>query len=430
MQHFKDEWPVLVILPNKALCRQWQLEINEWLGVPPEEIEVMKDGEQRPKRESKFVVTTYGLVQHLPNSPNGQNWQCVIADEAHKLKDVTSKRTGFTLPLLYRAKRCIIMTGTPQINSGEDWYPLLSAVLGKPLMVSRNEFCERYCNPYTINIGAMYNITNWKGVRQDRREELNGLAGEAMVRRRKIEVQYQLPRRHKVKVMLQLKQGEAKKLSKQQELVDSFSKEGVGSDEESGAEGEAEGQVPVHEINKLFAYCAEAKVPAGLDWLQANLRDKLLRDRESPEAANSGKVIIFAYNHAVHEKIAAGLAKIFVGPLRNIFVGPLHSETPDSMRTRNIEVFKNDPKCRMALLSMEAFGTGLNLTVANTVIFAQMHWSPATMAQAEARVHRMGQTEEKVTYYYWVAEGTRKKPNTSPDLTVRDFKKILWHKRA
>ena len=222
-------------------------------------------------------------------------------------------------------------------------------------MVSRNEFCERYCNSYTINIGAMYNITNWKAFGRIE-EELNGLAGEAMVRRRKIEVQSQLPRRHKVKVMLQLKQGEAKKLSKQQELVDSFSKEGVGSDEESGAEGEEEGQVPVHEVNKLFAYCAEAKVPAGLEWLQANLQDKLITDRESPEAANSGKVIIFAFNHAVHDKIAAGLAKIF-SKTRDIFVGPLHSETPDSKRARDIEVFKNDPKCRMALLSMGSLGT-------------------------------------------------------------------------
>ena len=421
MQHFKDEWPVLVILPNMALCRQWQLEINEWLGVPPEEIEVMKKGTQRPKRESKFVVTTYNLVQHLQKSPNGQNWQCIIADEAHKLKDVQSKRTRITLPLLHSAKRCIIMSGTPQINSGGDWYPLLSGVLGKKLAVSQEQFCQRYCEPRVIFTGFS-EILTWKGVRPERREELNGLAGEAMVRLRKIEVQSQLPRRHKVKIMLQLKPNEANELSKQQKLVDSFEKEAMGSDEGGAAEGEEEGQVPVHEVNKLFAYCAEAKVPAGLEWLQANLQDKLITDRESPEAANSGKVIIFAYNHAVHDKIAAGLAKIF-SKTRDIFVGPLHSETPDSKRARDIEVFKNNPKCRVALLSMEAFGTGLNLTVANTVIFAQMHWSTATMEQAEARVHRMGQTEDKVTYYYWVAEGRRKEPNKSPDLTVSALNK-------
>ena len=36
----------------------------------------------------------------------------------------------------------------------------------------------------------------------------------------------------------------------------------------------------------------------------------------------------------------------------------------------------------------------------------------------------MGQTEEKVTYYYWVAEGTCKNRTRRPTL-VRDFKKIV-----
>ena len=59
MQHFKDEWPVLVILPNMALCRQWQLEINEWLGVPPEEIEVMKKGTLKRKLKQILIFLSY-----------------------------------------------------------------------------------------------------------------------------------------------------------------------------------------------------------------------------------------------------------------------------------------------------------------------------------------------------------------------------------
>jgi len=43
------------------------------------------------------------------------------------------------------------------------------------------------------------------------------------------------------------------------------------------------------------------------------------------------------------------------------------------------------------LLSTRAGGVGLNLTVADTVIFVDSDWNPQMDLQAQARVHRMGQ---------------------------------------
>ncbi len=42
----------------------------------------------------------------------------------------------------------------------------------------------------------------------------------------------------------------------------------------------------------------------------------------------------------------------------------------------------------VALLSITACGTGLNLTRANVALFGELYWSPGVVLQAEDRIHR------------------------------------------
>ncbi|KAJ0425618.1 SNF2 family N-terminal domain-containing protein [Aspergillus carlsbadensis] len=71
----------------------------------------------------------------------------------------------------------------------------------------------------------------------------------------------------------------------------------------------------------------------------------------------------------------------------------LDGGTTNAWRKLSLFLFANDPRCKVFLLSIRAGGEGLNLASSSTVIFLDDDWNPQIMRQAEARVHRLGQTE-------------------------------------
>lgn len=91
----------------------------------------------------------------------------------------------------------------------------------------------------------------------------------------------------------------------------------------------------------------------------------------------------------------------------------IDGSTNQNTRTSNIAMFQNDPEVRVAVLSIGACATGVTLTSASTVIFAELYWTPAILLQCEGRSHRIGQ-EREVTCYYLIA------PN-SADVVIWDM---------
>lgn len=84
----------------------------------------------------------------------------------------------------------------------------------------------------------------------------------------------------------------------------------------------------------------------------------------------------------------------------------LDGGTGRAQRNLAIRMF-NDHKSdyKVMLLSTRAGGLGINLTSATDVIFMDEDWNPQMTLQAEARAHRIGQTQ-KVTIYKLCTQGT------------------------
>lgn len=71
-----------------------------------------------------MTVLGYGLIttdaETLMNALNSQNFQVVIVDESHYMKSRTAARSKLLLPLVQRARRAILLTGTPALGRPEE----------------------------------------------------------------------------------------------------------------------------------------------------------------------------------------------------------------------------------------------------------------------------------------------------------------------
>jgi hypothetical protein len=77
----------------------------------------------------------------------------------------------------------------------------------------------------------------------------------------------------------------------------------------------------------------------------------------------------------------------------------------DRQKQEAISKFRQDPGTTVLIATVKTGGVGLTLTEANYVFHFDHWWNPATMWQAEDRVHRIGQKHKCVNIYsYWVRD--------------------------
>jgi SNF2 family DNA or RNA helicase len=82
----------------------------------------------------------------------------------------------------------------------------------------------------------------------------------------------------------------------------------------------------------------------------------------------------------------------------------LDGQTPKGDREKRVTAFQRGEGA-LFLISVQAGGTGLNLTAADYVVHLDPWWNPAAQDQATGRAHRLGQ-DKPVTVYRLFAKDT------------------------
>lgn len=100
---------------------------------------------------------------------------------------------------------------------------------------------------------------------------------------------------------------------------------------------------------------------------------------------NDVKLLIFAHHRAILDRIEADLNAKKFKLIR------IDGEVDMADRQARVDIFQNNKDVVAALLSISAAGVGLTLTASSTVVFAELHWTPGMLIQAEDRAHRIGQ---------------------------------------
>ena len=393
---YQKDWPVLVICPS-SLKFAWRDEVTQWLSdiLDKNEIQVIKHSKNEFKENIKYYIISYDLSVRMVDKIIEKKFQYIIADEAHYLKSRTAKRTKCLTPILQRAKRVVLLTGTPILAKPMEIFPLLH-ILRPDKFKGFKEFGSRYCDPKILRFG----LVDWSGSANSR--ELNSILNRLMIRRLKKDVLSQLPpkKRQKIeistdsKIIKKLKilmEKTSKKFEKllgtQIELeklginIEDLKKEKDKEKEKEEDEKNKEEESVLNKFNKAYCMTGQAKIPGICDYVN------YLVD-------NSCKFLIFAHHTEILDSIEEVIINDKISYIR------IDGKVPVEKRQDLVNKFQNDEDCLVAILSITACATGLTLTKASTVVFAELHFTPSIRIQAEDRAHRIGQESGCVNIHY------------------------------
>ena len=418
MNHYRGDWPLLILCP-KAVLTQWAEEVARWCRHPktgPPTTAIVKGkvtrqgksvidvkgsvvrGDMKVKKfdgQVDAVITTFDVfarnLDALRFRPGGGAWRCVILDESHKCKSPETKRTQAVLPVALGAARCVLLTGTPMCSGANDLWSQIQMSLqprARSALIPFGRFQQRYCEHSSIRT-PYGSIDRYSGVKKKHEEELNRVLTTVMDRAKKEDVASQLPSKTVAPVYFTASPAVRKKLNERQARFKAMQK----ADEIAELEGTDE-RVPTHEVLKLFVENAVERAPASAEWVK-----EFFVEREGDD-----KCIVFAYHRKVLDELETQLKKCTM--IR------IDGSTSSREREALLDRFKTDDKCRIALLSLGTCSTGLNLQYARTILFAEMYWSVCENQPVASRRWRGGRRNDSAR--------TRRKILISTQVLVSD----------
>jgi len=144
---------ILLIVPA-SLRKQWTQELFEKFGLKSiileakSHKEAVKKGEQRPfEVQDKIVVTSYEFGAVKADDLAKTNWDLVVFDEAHRLRNVFRKGSSKRAKALRDALKDrfkLLLTATPLQNSLMELYGLVVSIVDERLFGDEKSFKSNY----------------------------------------------------------------------------------------------------------------------------------------------------------------------------------------------------------------------------------------------------------------------------------------------
>jgi len=185
----------------------------------------------------------------------------------------------------------------------------------------------------------------------------------------------------------------------------------LGGDDEGKGEEEDKGEEDVRGVDDSNGGGGGATSAAVVD--EDGLDEDADADTDvddSSVTAHLPRIVVFAHHRKVMNAWAAELALLASsrpGIPRTDAVVRIEGSTPERERFEACKLFNmRGSPARFALVSITAGGTGLDLSSASHVVFAELPGQAGLAVQAEARAHRRGGSPGGVQVHYLVAQRT------------------------
>lgn len=353
---YQEKWPVLVVCPS-SVKKMWANEYMKWLDINKDDIHIVNSGKDFCVK--KVTIISYGLLHVIDN----HKFDFIICDESHSIKTYNSKRTKLLTPILKKANRVILLSGTPALSNPLELQTQVSILFDT--FINYHEYAERYCLKR-----LEFNRVKYYGYKE-LDELFNILTESVMIRRNKSDLITNIPEKTRHKVYLSLSAEKIKEfdvLKKELEKNNNI-------------------YTKKYDMMALFRKIGALKTDGIIHYF-------------STHNVYQEKIIIFAHHLSILDKLEEELKNNHVKYIS------IRGDTKSSDRQVLIDQYQ-DPHSdiKVALLSLTAAGVGITLTAAKKVYFTELFWTPGLLLQAEDRAHRHGQ-KNKVDIFYMVAKNT------------------------
>lgn len=385
----------LVVAPT-SVCHNWAAEINRFApSLNPILFAELDDRKSvfMSLNKRDVLITSYGLLQSNLESFTEGKWQMIVLDEAHAIKNHSTKRTQAVMQLDAHFK--LTLTGTPiENNIGDLWTQFNFTNPG--LLGARDSFFDKfgiasYEGSEDENENQEYILKQAK----EKRKLLQSLIKPFILRRSKNKVLDELPPKIEKNILLEADRKEAA-------FYEAIRRQALENleDLDKGKQSQRKFRI-FQEISRLRKACCHPEL------VNLELAQSLKLSSAKIEAFKTLVRDLIAGGHkALVFSQYVGFLKIAAKELDKMKLNYqyLDGSTPASMRKNKVEEFQSGVG-DLFLISLKAGGSGLNLTEADYVIHLDPWWNPAVEDQASDRAYRIGQTRS-VTVYRFIMQGT------------------------
>ncbi|GIN38351.1 MULTISPECIES: DEAD/DEAH box helicase [Heyndrickxia] len=366
---------VLILVPA-SLVSQWAFELNTKFYIP-----AVAQKKSYVWDQCDCVISSIDTAKRSPHREKiyEQNYDLVIIDEAHKLKNHKTKNYEFVQNL--KKKFCLLLTATPIQNRIDEIFHLVS-LLKPGHLGSQTNFFEKYKS----------------GERSTKDEErLKELVNKVMIRNRRTDTGIEWTKRHVKTILIDFSKEERDLYDSIQLLKTNDQAYGPGGFSMMTLQREAcSSRESVYYTlkNMLKKY----ENPSALFTEHISLLFKKIEAVKQNSKAEktlelikniNDKVIIFTEYRATQLYLQWFLKQHGISSVP--FRGGFKRGKKDWMR----ELFQ---KHAQVLIATEAGGEGINLQFCHHMINFDLPWNPMRLEQRIGRVHRLGQQEDVHIY--------------------------------
>jgi chromodomain-helicase-DNA-binding protein 4 len=363
---------------SRAVIREYELSYDEVsVRSKHKATRIKKDAQVK----FQVLLTSYELISIDHATLSSVDWQILVVDEAHRLKNNQSK--FFRVLNSYKISHKLLLTGTPLQNNLEELFHLLNF-----LSPSRFSDLQGFLSEFTDI------------AKEEQVQKLHELLGPHLLRRLKADVLKGMPSKSEFIVRVDLTPMQKKYykwiLTKNFEALNT----------KGGGQQMSLINVMM-ELKKccnhpyLFSVCSQEAplAPSGLYEVNALTKASgkliIMQTMMRKLKQQGNRVLVFSQMTKMldiledflegegykYERIDGGIT------------GSVRQEAIDRFNAPGAQQF-------CFLLSTRAGGLGINLATADTVIIYDSDWNPHNDIQAFSRAHRIGQANKVMIYRF------------------------------